>query len=128
MKSWMKYSIALLGTMVLGGTALGGQQQYHPVVVSQTFRVAYGSMGDARNSADATQYIGCHLYSNSSGTTLACEAVDAAGTTGTCTTNDANMIATARSIGSASRIHFEWSSISGCTVLQVQNYSWARPA
>jgi hypothetical protein len=89
---------------------------------------ARGSMGDARNSADTVQYIGCYHSSMAGFTVAVCEAQSAAGTYKSCVTTDPNMVATARGITPGSYVFFRWDASGGCSAVQLTNYSWVRPS
>ena len=88
----------------------------------------YGSIGDARNSGDANQYIGCDTFENSGGTmTSYCYARNSAGTSYYCYSTDPNFVATASTITESSYIDFDGPVGGVCTYIQVSNYSYFRP-
>lgn len=128
MKSQMKVAVLLCGLLAVTGTALGGEQWFRPVDVNLSSGYARGSMGDARNSADPLQFIGCYISSGTGFMVVVCEARTSTGTYKSCATTDANMVAAARSISASSYIFFRWDISGACTAVQVTNYSSVRPA
>lgn len=128
MKRWMKASIVLLGLLGAVGTAFGGLQYSFPVDVNLASGYARGAMGDARNSADTVQFIGCYHSASAGSSVVACEAQTASGAYKSCVTTDANMVASARGISAGSYIFFRWDASGACTGVHVTNYSWVRPS
>ena len=128
MKQWMKNVTLVCSVAALTGTALGGSRLTVPVDINVAVGYARGSLGDARNSADAVQYIGCYNASSVGSTIVLCEAQDAGGVYRSCVTTDVNMVATARSISGGSFLYFQWNASGNCTALQVTSYSLFRPA
>jgi hypothetical protein len=114
--------------MALAGTALGGVQFFQPVDVNLSSGYARGAMGDARNGPDSVQFIGCYNVGMVGLSIVACEAQTATGVYKSCSTTDANMVASARSISVGSYIFFRWDASGACTNVQVTNYSTMRPA
>lgn len=80
-------------TLAAGGAAWAGAKVVAPVVVDLPSRSARGSLGSARNSADATQYIGCQVGAEAGAAPPAgyCSARNAASTQVECVTSDANL-------------------------------------
>jgi hypothetical protein len=119
---------ALLSTVALAGTKVTSEVTISSTTTGMT---AMGSMGSARNSADATQYIGCQLSTNnvSSGVvTVQCFARNAAGTYLSCLTTDPNYVSAAQAIDGDSYIRFNTeSSGSTCTYLLVLDTSYYAP-
>ena len=128
MKTWNKAVVAVGTVLALCSSAVGGAKYTIPVDVNLSAGYARGNMGDARNSADTTQYIGCYNSAAAGSTVVACEAMTAAGTYKSCATSDANMVAAARSIGVGSYVFFRWDASGACTTVHVTNYSWVRPS
>jgi len=118
-------SIAALATAT---TAWAGYKGYYPVNVNTTSREAYGALGDARASADATQYIGCAVTGYGvTGVSLACYAQDAAGNYGSCSTTDSGLITAATGLTANAFVDFVWDSTGKCTYLRVFTGSQYRP-
>jgi hypothetical protein len=91
---------------------------------------AQGNVTDARNSADATQYIGCDVttYPNNGTSYISCSARNAAGQYATCYTSQPSpaMVDLVQSIGPRSTVHFSYSTSSGvCQWIKVSNMSHA---
>ncbi|HEX8822994.1 MAG TPA: hypothetical protein VF794_23905 [Archangium sp.] len=128
--------VSVVGALLLSTGALAGAKATSEVVINTTSNAptvtAMGSMGSARNSADATQYIGCQLSTNnvSSGSvTVVCFAKNAAGQYVSCVTTDPNYVNVAQSIQSDSYIRFNYDSSVGstCTYLLVVQNSYYAP-
>jgi hypothetical protein len=111
-------------------TAGAGYKQTELVYVSQTTRVAYGSVGDARASSDSKQYIDCYVIYNNGAPFAACEAQSSAGVFGIChfkaaqTATALQMIATQTT---ASSYYFTWDADGICTYLNIANGSFSTP-
>jgi hypothetical protein len=111
---------AVLGVVA---TSQAGQKLTQTVTVNTASRVAYGSLGSARASADTVQFIGCSALHT--GATI-CTAKNSAGTSATCSTTDPAFRSAANSLNGDSRLEFGWNTSGACTYLQVENYSsWA---
>jgi len=123
--------LAGLALVALAGTsAWAGQKDERPVFVSVADRLAVGALGSARASADAVQYIGCEIHTFLAPTLapqLLCMAVDAAGRTGVCTSNDERMLEAARHIPSDAYLLFSWDEQGSCVELRVTNASRYAP-
>jgi len=90
--------------------------------------IAEGSLGSARNSTDTNQYIGCSVATRKNlGTSVTCIARDSAGNEVLCSSNDADMIATARSLDTDSNLHFDVDTNGACITLIVEKYSYYEP-
>jgi hypothetical protein len=98
----------------------GTKGTYNVSVSSTSFN---GSLGSARNSADANQQIGCWSYSSGSGF---CYGKDSTGTTASCSTSDAAMLTAIKSIKGDSYIRVNYSS-GACTNVFVSNFSSFAP-
>ncbi|MFY2559980.1 hypothetical protein ACN469_20375 [Corallococcus terminator] len=124
MRSFAKPAVIVCSILGLIGTAHAGAKFSFNVTVDPGVRLAAGNMGDARGSADVLQFIGCHTFARRAiAPYLLCEARDAWGTYGTCTSMDANLIAAIQSIGPASYILFKWDTAGECTDIEVRNDS-----
>lgn len=116
--------IALLGFLAAAVAAQAGTKYSAYVAVGSTY--AYGSMGQARSSADSNQYIGCYSAATATLHYAICSARDASGDSGSCRTYDDKMIRVAEAAGSDSVIEFHWSG-STCTYINVMNDSRYAP-
>ncbi len=105
--------LAVAATSV-AGTVVGGQVFID--TVNQTFS---GALGSALHSADATQFIGCYT----TGTSVLCQARNAAGTLVSCSTSTPAHIEAMKAMGDDSRIFVRYNG-GTCTSLIVYNYSY----
>jgi len=92
---------------------------------------AYGVVGDARNSTDNNQYIGCSVYKTMNGfKNVSCYANDASGTNYTsCTTTNADLVDIVEHIGATSYLYFAKDGAGGtnCFAISISTYSYNRP-
>ena len=117
-------TLLLLG---MGALARAGYQS-PPLLVSVTSTEAWGQTGDARNSADSTQFIGCMFQSDDVSILAECHAVDAAGKSVHCYTSSPSMISAVASANSDAFIGFAFDpSTAACTQVLVFNLSYQRP-
>jgi hypothetical protein len=117
------WTLAFAGALLASTAALAGFRSGEQVYIYDIDRLAHGHLGYVHNTADNTQYIGC--YSNQS--VGSCYARDSAGLTRSCTTSDANHIATIRSLSSDSSLYFWWDSSGYCTNVHVNIGSSSSP-
>lgn len=113
-------ALCVIATFAHAGQRIGPYQVY----VNDAARYANGSIPDARASVDAVQWIGCYNnagYGN-------CSAVTSAGVSRSCSTGNAAMIDTIRSIGPESYIYFQWNADGTCNYILVENSSRFKPA
>ncbi len=114
------------GTMVLGvlaaGSVFAGQRLSTVVFIDDNIRFASGSVAGAHNSTDRVQHIGCTVAVQAN-----CVARNSAGITRTCATDNAVMMANARSINSTSMIIFTWTTNGACASISVNNTSLTPP-
>ncbi|GHG71177.1 hypothetical protein [Comamonas sp. JC664] len=128
MKLFTKPVAAVFAILGMIGTAHAGAKFSFGVTVDTTNRYANGNLGDARSSADVLQFIGCHTTARrASATYMVCEARDAWGVYGTCSSMDANLIAAIQGIGPSSSILFKWDAAGECTDIEVRNSSHYAP-
>jgi len=117
-------SIACVSLGLLASTsAMAGFKTAQSVVISDLYQFANGMLGQVRNSSDTTQYIGCATWSGLG----YCYAVNSAGVSRSCSTSDADMLATIRSLSSDSSLMFYWNSSGQCTFVEVDTSSDAPP-
>ncbi|BAV98624.1 hypothetical protein bcgnr5380_61720 [Bacillus cereus] len=127
MKSLLAVSVVVCAVVFSFSPAHAGFKQYVPIGVGTNY--AEGTVGSARNSADARQSIGCGIYATSGVATLSamCSAVDAAGSRVTCTTNEAPLVSAAQSVKGDSYVHFMFDAAKKCTEIWVDNDSSYEP-
>ena len=122
-----KSAIVAVGVGVLlasAMTVLAGSKYTGTVYVTSTH--ADGTMGDARNSADSVQDIGCYVETTGSGYTTYCGATNASGTYGGCSTTNTYMANVAMGLSPGVNVGFSWSGAT-CTLIGVSNFSYWRP-
>ena len=123
MKSSIKLASALV-TAAMSLTAIAGEKDTHEVTFDPNKPFVQGALGNARNSVDAVQYIGCQLNSSSA----LCVAVNSAGVTHSCSTTDPTMLANIRALNGDSWFAFKWDAVSGvCNLIMVWNDSRYAP-
>ncbi|RKG65959.1 hypothetical protein D7V80_21625 [Corallococcus sp. CA054B] len=102
--------------MGLSAISFAGERFSASVYVNTTTRAFSGNLGTARNGLDSVSYLWC--ASNSAGVGR-CYAKDASGTTASCATIDADMLATIRSLNSDSNLQVSYDSLGECTFIHV---------
>jgi hypothetical protein len=114
---------------VLAGTAAWAGSRYaYPVYIDLTQKKAYGTLGAARNSSDAVQFISCDVHAYGDGTkNMSCAAKNTAGTYVYCTSTVAALVETARSLAGDSFVYFQWDASGACTYLGVGHSSEYAP-
>lgn len=126
-------SIAVIAALVavtsLASDAAAGRKDSWTVVVDTVNRNAYGSLGSARNSPDGVQSIACSVFYDTANrrNQVTCIAVNAAGTSGTCASQDPNLVQVATAISSDSFVQFRWDAAGACTTIFVMNSSANAP-
>lgn len=114
--------------VLVGAAAWAGHKSYNPVVVTSSS--ASGSLGNARNSTDTQQYIGCTIYAYTGGTPYVFCFANAASTGYayvSCSSYDPAIVDAARAINGDSYIQFAFNTSGTCTSLYVLNGSHAEP-
>lgn len=109
---------------LVAGKAMAGYKATSYVTVNGTLRYASGAMGDARNSADANQYIGCSVDTMSG---VSCSASDSSSNYVGCYTTDATILAAVQGYTPGAYLHFQYDASGTCTELFYEKYSWWRP-
>src|SRR5690242_20086283 len=56
-----------VAAVLVGTAAWAGSKYAYPVFIDLTQKKAYGTLGAARNSSDATQFISCDVHAYSDG-------------------------------------------------------------
>jgi hypothetical protein len=112
-------------SVVLGGGASAGFKQPSPVSIDSTNRSASGALGDARNSPDARQAIGCVVSYDAVNqkNNVNCVATDVNGNSAQCATQQAELIQIALGISGDSFLRFTWDHSGVCTNIEVFNSS-----
>lgn len=100
----MMKPFAVLGFLLAGGAVMAGAKYSLPVEAGPSY--AWGSMGQARASANTIEYIGCMSYASATVRFAFCSARDAAGDSASCRTYDDKFIRVAESAGSDSTLEF----------------------
>jgi hypothetical protein len=124
------FRLSLIGAAlvaVLSGTAYAGLKSNSTVFINTATRVANGSLGAARNTADAVQHIGCYTNAFPASVTTFCQARNAAGTSVSCSTSSANLVAVVRGMTGDSHLWFSWDAAGTCTEIDVYNVSQTPP-
>lgn len=137
------FSVVMALALFVGSAAYAGYKATYQVSIVLGDRgSASGSLGSARSSADASQYIGCYVYSYSNpmpadqaGPTAYCMATNASGTFVYCRTRDSYLITQIQALKSDSYLHFSWylnpASTAGtapeCTYVGTYTISWTDP-
>jgi len=83
---------------------------------------AVGAIGSVHNSPDADQFIQCASIASQFGAFGFCQAHDVSGRDVTCSTTDPALVAVIQSVGTDSRVSFEFEA-SSCTSVLVFNGS-----
>ena len=113
------------------GDAAAGAKGANNVYVNVTSRLAQGDLGQARNTTDSVQYIGCYTqtYRNSSGVfeQVNCQARDTAGASYYCYATDPELVRAARSITGDSFLYFVGDTAGKCTTILVGQSSMYQP-
>ncbi|MCY1019253.1 hypothetical protein [Pyxidicoccus sp. MSG2] len=128
MKTKNLMTVGLVGTLLAGTAAWAGVKTVYNVGINTSTRVAYGSMGTARGSADANQYIGCAVLGFSSGSSsVTCLAQDASGVSAYCTSSNPAIVTAATSQSGDAYLYFTYDASGACTYLYVSNLSSYAP-
>lgn len=105
MKRSVLMAISLTG---IAGLAWAGAVNYFEVTVDPTARRAYGSLSDARRSADTVQYIGCSVSANAGEAASAtCEAKTSASVRLTCSSSEPGMVQAAAALTDHGYVYFQ---------------------
>jgi hypothetical protein len=119
MVTWKKLVLVGAGiaaVSTLGGTLYAGEKETWTVRVFPDSRIAYGTLGSARNSSNSVESLECHIESwDDASTEVTCWAVNSSGTSGGCSSTNASLVNTARGISSDSYVYFKWDSAGECT-------------
>lgn len=121
-----KLLLPVLVASALGGTALAGMHQIHPVVIQDD--TAWGNLGDARSSANGSEYIGCHVFGASGSSMAICEARDERGSSLFCSSTDPAQVTAASSFGPTAFVTFGVDKDGRCRHIWTLNLSYYAPA
>ncbi len=124
-----RFAAVIISLAVLAGPVSAGRKETWKVVVDTPNKVAYGSLGSARNSSDSVQSIGCSVFYDTANSRnqVSCQATTAAGVTAQCGSQDPNLVQVALAIHSNSYVQFRWNA-GECTTIFVSNTSALAPA
>ena len=122
---------AILG-LATSSLAYAGFRTFHLVQIDLISQSASGSIGDARNSADFFQYIGCSLSARNTSSHIrtSCGARNAAGVDILCDTDEDSFAPTVAAINDHSYIAFSWRSTNlgnVCTKVLISSESTTNP-
>lgn len=125
-----------IGMLALGSSvAMAGLIQSQPVVVTANADgsgSARGGMATARGSANDVEYIGCGVrkYVDDAGAVTAygfCQASNATGVTGFCSTENAELLDTIENVADYSFVSFSWGSNGQCRFIGISTQSFYIP-
>jgi len=115
----------------VAGSAIAGEKDDSEVVISDTYKEAYGSMAAARASSDGFQEIGCYTYGYAVyGFGGYCWATDPSGVTRYCGLNDNSNEYTweaASTVAGDSYLEFGWDNAGNCSYVHVTSDSTTGP-
>ncbi len=122
----------LAATMLVGATALAGQENRVPVSVDPVTMNARGDMWSARTDVDQDVYIGCSIstYADGAGGAFRtgwCQAEDADGDFARCETDSGEMLDAIHAIDSYSYISFTRDASDQCVHITVSTQSFYLP-
>jgi len=125
-------TMAGLGLAFLSSAAMGGLVQPFPVDVDLKNAIANGDMVSARNSSNATEFIGCGIRKVSDGAGGVfefgfCQAEDKGGDRIACNTTDAGLLDAISSSNDFSFVTFGWDASNQCTRIGFSNQSFYLP-
>lgn len=125
---WVLVAVGLCGAGAFVGRASAGNKSSEAVAINTAVRIAYGSVGSARNSADSIQWIGCSLAGYPTAVSASCSGSTATGITFTCIVpSTSKIVDVVKSIQGDSRIRIEWDAAGTCTRLDLSNDSRREP-
>lgn len=127
MNSRLRGLVAALAAATFGAAAFAGMKSQQQVVINDDKSSAWGDLGWARNSANTTEYIGCHIIGSGNEGMGVCTARNAAGVTRSCTTQVSAYLYTITAINSDSFVQFKWNSSGNCTMVIVETNSSFMP-
>ncbi|NMO23325.1 hypothetical protein HPC49_50480 [Pyxidicoccus fallax] len=120
--------VGAVGALLAGTAAWAGYTATYYVTVNTTTRTAFGSLANARASADTQQLISCSVHAFNSGSSgVTCEAQDANGVNAYCTSSAAAMVNAVASISGDAYLLFKYDTNGTCTYLYVSNASSYAP-
>jgi len=121
-KAIQSLSVALF-VLSIGAVAHAGSKEPWPVSINTTSRWAQGAFGDARNSSDQNQFIGCSINNGQA----YCAAEDASGHFVSCVTTATAFLNALNSLNGDSALYFAYNTSGVCSSLIVYNYSYYAP-
>jgi hypothetical protein len=109
MKKTLATALLVCSTLAFSGVTYAGLVGTNPVNIwtDSAGQSANGTLRDARNSADSSQYIGCSRYAYDTGSNMiVCYARTASGQYLSCQTSDPNMVRVAETLNSSAYLYF----------------------
>ena len=113
--------IAFALAAIAGSASAGLNYGAYDITVNSSN--AYGGITMARKTADTTQYLYCGTSKYAGSTVSGSCYARSKTTSGYCTTQDADMLASIRSINPSSYISFGWDASGVCNYISVANGS-----
>jgi hypothetical protein len=122
------HGLFLLAGLLAASTAAAGYRWYYPVTISGNS--VSGSLGSARNSPNAIEYIGCAVYGRPTKAWATCWAQDAAGNQVSCYADPAlapSIVTTVAALSGDGLLTFSWDASGNCTQVNVSTRSYYEP-
>src|SRR4051812_5070102 len=107
MRKSLFLSSVVLASTLLSATAFAGEKAVANVVIGSGY--ISGSIGSARNSVDAVQYVVCGVTAASGSTTASCVAKTTAGAQAYCSTTSPTLISALSSVTANSHFYITYS-------------------
>lgn len=110
-------ALAAAATLVTVGVAhevRAGSKLYYGASVNTTTRVAWGSVGTVRNSADTREAVGCWVDYFPTGPSAQCFVTTPSNVTGSCSTSDPEMVAAIAALAGDTQFRMEWDAWNQC--------------
>lgn len=121
-------ALGVLSVLVASAVASAGQKWDDPVYINPDWRMAYGSLGSARNSSDYNQYIQIINEGGDSGSSgVWFMAQDADGNFAYCYTDASAIVNVANGADSDSFVRVSWDESNRCTYMEVRTASPTAP-
>jgi len=112
-------TLALASAALVSASAWGGAHISDSVEIDDSTSSAIGTLSDARNSADTTQYIGCEIWAYSRNYQQSiCAAQDANGVYRQCYTDDQKFIAIIGTLQGTAQLRFKWNANGQCKLIE----------
>ena len=123
-KSWMVASLALAATLgTAASPAMAGAKLNFGVGINLAARVAWGSFGDARNSADSNTSVAISIGGAKGSLWANVHIQDSAGTNAYCYTSEPSIVQALQSANSDGYVYVTWDASGQCNYVGVYNAS-----